>query len=804
MKTPRLIRIREAEGDTTEPAEEAINVDSLDGRAQLVRQAWNAGPGSAEDAGWVDEVHQDYLIINRNGLWRYSYEIDDDQNITFGQPEKVIAETTYRTTEAETGTPATPDRGTETGTDPEPTLSRERESLQGTILESLDQDAGWVWRVTMIRPGTSKNGRRYRPEVLREATELYEGARAFDGHRTAAERNQSAVGNLSGWHENVEAQPDGALQSDFHISESAPQIRQLFMSAARHDRPDLIGFSHDVSAYAKPAVEGGRKISDVTKIAEVHSVDIVADPSAGGRLERLVASHQRGESMTLQQLLEALAAASTDEERKQILAEAPAELREAVASMTGATITEATETDPVEEKDPEPVTEALKPGSLIHRLAVREAVDETKLPDDLKEKLRERFKDAEITDAEIRERVAETASMWSDVIGAAGQPLPGQKPAAEVTEAETDKHRKALDGLLAGEKVDDTAPFRSLKEAYVAFTGRNPYATDTQDFARDILAESVGAFATGGRRLTESITSSTWSSALGDSITRRAIAEYALPQLQTWRQIVSDIVPVNDFRTQRRDRIGGYDTLSVVSEGGTYTALTSPSDEEATYAPTKKGGTEDLTLETIANDDIGAVRRIPKNLGRAAALTLYRAIWVDILVTNPATSYDSVALFHSSHSNTTAVALGETGIGTLRNLMVTQARSGESSGFVGLTPRYLAAPPELYVTAYKLTSSESAVVGSTESATTPNPWRGIVPIEVPVWTDANDWILVADPATCPTIEVGFYQGREEPEILVQDQPAIGSVFTADKITYKVRHIWGLTVLDHRGFQRGTQ
>jgi hypothetical protein len=81
---------------------------------------------------------------------------------------------------------------------------------------------------------------------------------------------------------------------------------------------------------------------------------------------------------------------------------------------------------------------------------------------------------------------------------------------------------------------------------------------------------------------------------------------------------------------------------------------------------------------------------------------------------------------------------------------------------------------------------------------------GLEVIEVPEFTDTNDWFLVADPATIPTLEVGFYQGRDDPELLVQDQPLLGSVFTADKITWKIRHIWGLAVLDYRGFQRGTQ
>jgi hypothetical protein len=41
-------------------------------------------------------------------------------------------------------------------------------------------------------------------------------------------------------------------------------------------------------------------------------------------------------------------------------------------------------------------------------------------------------------------------------------------------------------------------------------------------------------------------------------------------------------------------------------------------------------------------------------------------------------------------------------------------------------------------------------------------------------------------------------GREEPELFVQDNPTVGSLFTNDKITWKIRHIYGGNVTDFRG------
>jgi hypothetical protein len=55
---------------------------------------------------------------------------------------------------------------------------------------------------------------------------------------------------------------------------------------------------------------------------------------------------------------------------------------------------------------------------------------------------------------------------------------------------------------------------------------------------------------------------------------------------------------------------------------------------------------------------------------------------------------------------------------------------------------------------------------------------------------------------CPTIELGFYGPSDAPELFTQSDPTQGSMFDADKLTYKVRHIYSGTVLDHRAFYRG--
>jgi hypothetical protein len=58
--------------------------------------------------------------------------------------------------------------------------------------------------------------------------------------------------------------------------------------------------------------------------------------------------------------------------------------------------------------------------------------------------------------------------------------------------------------------------------------------------------------------------------------------------------------------------------------------------------------------------------------------------------------------------------------------------------------------------------------------------------------------VLADRAQIESIELGFLGGREEPELLLQEQPTTGAVFTNDQISWKVRHVFGGAWLDYRG------
>ncbi len=423
---------------------------------------------------------------------------------------------------------------------------------------------------------------------------------------------------------------------------------------------------------------------------------------------------------------------------------------------------------------------------------------ECNLPAALKESIRADFKGREFAPDDLTGRIAKDRTTWGKLEESGEVRGMGR---IEVGDEETVKLGHAMDGFFAGRDIEKIPRFKSFKEAHRKVTGEwgdayqilhesYPAHMGERTAASPRLREAARA------RMRESLSVSSWAQILGDSITRRMLAEYAMPGLNDWRRIASDITAVSDFRTQRRMRMGGYGLLPAVAERGTYQALTSPGDEEVTYAASKRGGTEDLPIEAIANDDMGAIRRIPAKLGRAAAITLYRFV-LDFVVDNPTMDYDSVALFHASHGKLGSTALASAELDAARKDMRTQAAFGAATEILGVVPKMLLVPNELEHLAWRLVTS-TALVNTNENATTPNLHQAMEVIVVDYWTDANDWAVVCDPAVCPTIEVGFFEGREEPELFVQDAPNVGGVFDADVITYKVRHIYGGDVLDHRG------
>ena len=332
--------------------------------------------------------------------------------------------------------------------------------------------------------------------------------------------------------------------------------------------------------------------------------------------------------------------------------------------------------------------------------------------------------------------------------------------------------------LLQGVRVPD---WRSIREAYVQTTGD----AGVSGFLRPELSIA---------REANEVTTTILNEVVLNSLTKKLIQDYR-GQPQDWRRFCV-VSAVNDFKRQDRISLQDFAALSIVAEGGAYTNL-AWGDSRETYTPSKRGNLVVITREVILNDDIHAVRQIPQKLAISAGITINEFVYTTLIAGNP-TMADGTKVYddgvQTSHGNRGTAALSSS---ALTNAIAAMLKQTNSAGKrVGVRPRFLLVPPDLWATANVLVGS-TLVPGSANNDV--NVLRGLLePIVVPQFTDVNDYYLFADAQVMPTIELGFVQGKEVPELLLQDQPVDGQVFTNDQISYKIRHEYSGAFLGYQG------
>lgn len=693
----------------------------------------------------------------------------------------------------------------------------------GHIIEAVKDTEGHEgreWDVILIASGLSKNGNYYPPETLQRAVPLFEGASAFADHatdddrRTRPERSvRDKVGTFRdvtfGQHE-VGGRVVEGVRARFRVV--APWLRETLKEAVAAGEPDFLGFSIDAEGTVSRKQQGGRLVTWVEAINRVASVDVVTDPAAGGRVMRLVAS--------------AGGTANDDNRRRDV---DPEELKALIAAQVRDAVTGAVAALQ-EAATPAPVVTGPKTGApdLVAEVAAlkesnRQAATVARVERALtavttlsevgarrlRESLIETAERREIKDDEIQARVQEALDHEAALLQQYANPSSVTRRII-VGDGSHDQMEKALQGWFAGAPVDGVKPFRSLQEAYCQWTGVSPFDLDVVQFAEDFSVKYDSR--RDHARIRESFTTASWGQVFADVLYFMMLKDYReASTYDRWRLFVSEFETVSDFRTRHWGRVGGYGDLAAVSEGATYQPMVSFGDEEVTYSIGKRGGLDDATLEMLVDGRSDRMRHIPRRMSRAAKRTMFK-FFMNLLTTdNPTMGYDSLALYHATHGNTGTTALSVAGLEGTQIAMRDQAAFGESSEILGERNRikFLIVPNELEARAERIVNPSDgytfALSSTPDADTSMDPARfkgkGIQAVVYDQLTDANDWFAVADPSEMNVLVAGALNGQWEPELFVQDSPTAGSNFTADRTTFKVRHIYGGAVADHRGVYR---
>ena len=216
------------------------------------------------------------------------------------------------------------------------------------------------------------------------------------------------------------------------------------------------------------------------------------------------------------------------------------------------------------------------------------------------------------------------------------------------------------------------------------------------------------------------------------------------------------------------------------------------------------GGTFTLSRQMLVNDNLRVLNGIPASMGRTAALTLTTHAQV-ILEDNP-DMVDGTALFHADHDN-----LVTTTPFTLANLQEQYGLFGAQELPSGrahhLKPRDLIVPQALALEADRLVSALSQVLITQDMAAAANlsiPDRNVMAgrlrvVVFPELANDDDWYLAGDPARIGTIEVGFLNGQQEPELFMQEPNA--DLSAADGTRYKVREDFDVYPVNWAGLRK---
>jgi hypothetical protein len=261
-----------------------------------------------------------------------------------------------------------------------------------------------------------------------------------------------------------------------------------------------------------------------------------------------------------------------------------------------------------------------------------------------------------------------------------------------------------------------------------------------------------------------------------------------------WWEQVAEVVDFGTLQDPTWITMGGFGDLPTVTEGATYTELTI-TDTAETSAWLKKGGYIGITLEAIDKDDTSGVTQIPRKLAQSAYRTLSAAvanIFTQAAGAGPTLS-DGVALFHATHGNlgTTALTAANWEAAIQAMYKQTELNSGRR---LGIRPERLLVPIELEALASQIVGSDVM-----DNNLQRNIRKGSAQVVTcPEFTDANDWVALADPMKNPAVGVGFRFGRV-PEVF--SDPGGQRMFTNDQMDLKARYFFTVGVIDYRAVRK---
>ena len=304
-------------------------------------------------------------------------------------------------------------------------------------------------------------------------------------------------------------------------------------------------------------------------------------------------------------------------------------------------------------------------------------------------------------------------------------------------------------------------------------------------------------------------TTGSFSNLLLDAANKTLLAGYEEAPY-TWEMWARNAGTTADFKNLNRIRFSEMGTPEMVPEGNTYPDA-AMSDAKETYKINKYGNMFTITWETVVNDDLDAISRIPAMQGAACRRLQNQAVY-GVLTANAAMA-DTGLLFNTTaqttaggHANLTTGA-GAPSVSTLNTAYISMmTKKGlRSDVILNIQPAFLIVPAAISATALQLLGSiaDPSVGGSaagnsnTKNIYGPNGDRPLKVIVEPLLDAASStaWYLAANNSQVDTVEITFLEGEQSP-VLENEWD-----FDKDVYKYKVRQTFGVAPIDYRGLYK---
>jgi len=408
----------------------------------------------------------------------------------------------------------------------------------------------------------------------------------------------------------------------------------------------------------------------------------------------------------------------------------------------------------------------------------------------------------------------------------ASKPVGQTTERVTVTESADDKlFAAARDGLImrtlraAGSRQTIERPaaghedFRNMKLSRMAEFYAERLGCDVRRMAaKDIALVAMGHPGTANRfRIQRDAyhTTGSFSNLLLDAANKTLLAGYEEAPY-TWAMWARDAGTTADFKNLNRIRFSEMGTPEMVPEGKEYPEA-AMSDAKEVYKVDKYGSMFTVTWETVVNDDLDAISRIPAMQGAACRRLQNQAVY-GVLTANAAMA-DTGTLFNATAQTTAgghanyASGAGAPSVTTLNTAYISMmTKKGlRSDVILNIQPAFLIVPAAISATALQLLGSiaDPSVGGSaagnsnTKNIYGPNGDRPLKVIVEPL-LDANSstaWYLAANNSQVDTVEITFLEGEQSP-VLENEWD-----FDKDVYKYKVRQTFGVAAIDFRGLYK---